>query len=200
MRYKLRDSEDNIYDIDTDFEEDEDIELEKISDSEEEDFDETDFDESEDLTFSDGLDEIDDADKNNFAKKEDDDEEELKVEEEIVEKGKEEKPAKKPNGLESDEIDALKQLAKIAPELLALVQTKKTDKKKVVEKDEIEVKKAEEEAPVEDSNDKVICDDSRKAFGSIELHKKQSSFEDEQARLDDEIAKAWDNRKASHKK
>lgn len=99
--------------------------------------------------------------------------------------------------LTAAEIKKLKDLAKYAKDILALVAPDDEDNEVGeeefdLEKDEDVVNLSEEEEVIEDSTDDTFIEDSKKAFGSVETKKKV--IVDEAIDRDTEIANAWKNR------
>lgn len=97
------------------------------------------------------------------------------------------------NALTSDEITALKQLAAIAPKLMAMVNGEVTDADEDIEED-VESESTEEiidtDETLEEEEDKKLTTDSAKSFGSIEKRTKRSVDDS----LNDDISAAWQKR------
>lgn len=95
--------------------------------------------------------------------------------------------------LTSDEITALKQLAAIAPKLMAMVNGEVTDADEDIEED-VESESTEEiidtDETLEEEKDKELTTDSAKSFGSIEKRAKRSVDDS----LNDDISAAWQKR------
>lgn len=118
-----------------------------------------------------------------------DEESEKKTEDEDIEEEVHDDDALTP-----EEISALKSLAAVAPDLVALVEKSKTsDEDEEIDDDDEEVEDEDEEALLDEDEEEVIetgkAHDSKKSFGAIQRKSKpKDSLED------DEVANAWAKR------
>lgn len=95
------------------------------------------------------------------------------------------------DALTPEEISALKSLAAVAPDLVALVEKSKTsDEEEIVDEDEeIDNEEVEDEDEEEEVIETGKAHDSKKSFGAIQRKSKpKDSLED------DEVATAWAKR------
>lgn len=98
------------------------------------------------------------------------------------------------DALTPEEISALKSLAAVASDLVALVEKSKTsDEDEEIDDDDEEVEDEDEEALLDEDEEEVIetgkAHDSKKSFGAIQRKSKpKDSLED------DEVANAWAKR------
>ena len=100
------------------------------------------------------------------------------------------------DALTPEEISALKSLAAVAPDLVALVEKSKTsDEEEIVDEEELEDENEDEDedALLDEDEEEVIetgkAHDSKKSFGAIQRKSKpKDSLED------DEVANAWAKR------
>lgn len=89
--------------------------------------------------------------------------------------------------LTSDEIAALKAIAKAAPQLMALVNKSETTDEDIEEEEEVEEVTDEDE---EVEEERIPKRDSKSSYGSIE--KKSKKVDD--SIVEDEVANAWAKR------
>lgn len=140
---------------------------------------------------------IKDEDGKKFEITETTDDEEVEASDECVEP-----KIKDDEGLTPDEVSALKELAKHASDLIALLEAKKEAKEEVSDEEKEEDKENivdEEKEELKDDEEIVDTkDDATEAIGSIEKSKACDSISD--VDRDNEIANAWSNRfKQSYK-
>lgn len=100
-------------------------------------------------------------------------------------------PTNDDQSLTSDEIAALKAIAKAAPQLMELVKKSGTSDEDIEEEEEEEVEEVtDEDEEEEEEEEKIPKHDSKSSYGSIE--KKSKKVDD--SIVEDEIASAWAKR------
>lgn len=96
-------------------------------------------------------------------------------------------PTDDDQALTSDEIAALKAIAKAAPQLMELIKKSETTDEDIEEEEEVEEVTDEDE---EEEEEKIPKHDSKSSYGSIE--KKSKKVDD--SIVEDEVASAWAKR------
>ena len=99
-------------------------------------------------------------------------------------------PTDDDQSLTSDEIAALKAIAKAAPQLMALIKKPGTSDEDIEEEEEEVEEVTDEDEEEEEEEEKIPKHDSKSSYGSIE--KKSKKVDD--SIVEDEIASAWAKR------
>lgn len=99
-------------------------------------------------------------------------------------------PTDDDQSLTSDEIAALKAIAKAAPQLMELIKKSGTSDEDIEEEEEEVEEVTDEDEEEEEEEEKIPKHDSKSSYGSIE--KKSKKIDD--SIVEDEIASAWAKR------